>query len=161
MAPKQVHLVEIDAAAPGVSAATAVAVRQACVLLIGHEQDPAGSVVHLLEASGYQCLLSSGAESAWDCVRKTTPDLIISDINLAGHSGVALCEQLRHSAELANVPVMFFSTTQTPDIIRRSHAGGGTYYLRKPCDPDVLLELIDKALEWSQRMLPAVPHRNN
>ena len=32
-----------------------------------------------------------------------------------------------------------------PDIIRRSHAVGAAYCLRKPFDPVVLLELIDKA----------------
>jgi DNA-binding response OmpR family regulator len=127
--------------------------------VIAHERDASGSVVPLLEAAGYQCLCSSGAQSAWECVRKATPDLIISDINLAGQSGVALCEELKHSAQLADVPVMFFSATQIPDIIRRSHAAG-TYYLRKPCDPDVLLELIDKALEWSQRTTAGAPQRN-
>lgn len=160
MAPKQMHLVEVNAAAQSVSGAAALAVRQSCVLLIGHEQDPSGSVVRLLESAGYQCLFSSGADSAWDCIRKAAPDLIISDINLSGHSGVALCEQLKHRAGLEQVPVMFFSTTQIPDIIRRSHAAGGTYYLRKPCDPEVLLELIEQALQWSQRTVPAASHRN-
>ena len=30
------------------------------------------------------------------------------------------------------------ATAQSPDIIRRAHATGGTYYLRKPFDPDEL-----------------------
>lgn len=160
MAPRQIHLVEVNAVAQETSAGASVAVRQAAVLLIEHEQDASGSVVRLLESAGYQCLCSSGAESALECLRKMTPDLIISDINLAGHSGVAVCEQLKRAADLPDVPTMFFSATQTPDIIRRAHAAGGTYYLRKPCDPDVLLELVDKALEWSQRMLPGESHRN-
>jgi CheY-like chemotaxis protein len=41
---------------------------------------------------------------------------------------------------------MFLSGAQIPDIIRRSHAAGGTYYLRKPFDPEVLVELVQKAL---------------
>jgi CheY-like chemotaxis protein len=45
---------------------------------------------------------------------------------------------------------MFLSGAQIPDVIRRAHAAGGVYYLRKPFDPPVLLELVDKAL-W-------VPH---
>ena len=151
MTPKETQLVEVNAAQRGISRAAAVSARQAAVLLIGHEQDASGSVVRLLEGAGYQCQFSTGAESAWECVRKVMPDLIISDINLAGRSGIALCQQLKDGPGLADVPVMFFSTTQTPDIIRRSHAAGGTWYLRKPCAPDVLLELIDKALDWSQR----------
>ena len=43
---------------------------------------------------------------------------------------------------------MFLSATQIPDIIRRSHDAGGAYHVRKPFDPDVLTELVDKAL-WT------------
>ena len=43
-----------------------------------------------------------------DCAR-STPDLIISDINLAGHSGVTICEQLKQRRRPADVPVMFLS----------------------------------------------------
>jgi hypothetical protein len=46
---------------------------------------------------------------------------------------------------------MFLSGGQIPDIIRRQDHLGGTYYIRKPFDPNVLLELVDKALQ-----LPAV-----
>jgi CheY-like chemotaxis protein len=74
------------------------------------------------------------------------PDLIISDINLSGTSGLVLCDEIKRQPGLAAVPVMFLSAAQTPDIIRRSHAAGGAYYLRKPFDPQVILELIDKAL---------------
>ena len=74
------------------------------------------------------------------------PELIISDINLQGHSGLEMCEEIKSNAELRDLPVMFLSGAQIPDIIRRSHAAGGTYYLRKPFDPEVLVELVHKAL---------------
>ena len=41
---------------------------------------------------------------------------------------------------------MFISSSQLPDIIRRSHDAGGAYYLRKPLDPEVLIDLVSKAL---------------
>jgi DNA-binding NarL/FixJ family response regulator len=47
---------------------------------------------------------------------------------------------------LANVPVMFLSRLQTPDIIRRHDALGVSYYLRKPVDPGVLRELVDNVV---------------
>ena len=77
---------------------------------------------------------------------ETIPDLIICDMNLAGHSGATACEQLRSANGLDEVPLMFLSAAQSPDIIRRSNASGGTYYLRKPFDPKVLVELVEKAL---------------
>jgi DNA-binding NarL/FixJ family response regulator len=47
---------------------------------------------------------------------------------------------------MEDVPMMFVSATQLPDIVRRSHDAGGAYYLRKPLDPEVLVELVGKAL---------------
>ena len=55
--------------------------------------------------------------------------MIIADVNLAGQSGLTICEQLKLDAGLCEVPLMFLSAGQVPDIIRRSHAaGGGTTY---------------------------------
>ncbi|MCH8184218.1 MAG: response regulator, partial [Proteobacteria bacterium] len=72
--------------------------------------------------------------------------------NLAGHSGLELCEQLKRREALRDVPIMFLSGAQIPDIIRRSHAVGGVYYLRKPFDPEVLTDLVDKAL-WMPHLV--------
>ena len=74
---------------------------------------------------------------------------------LDGTSGPDLCEKMKARPALVDVPVMFLSAAQIPDIIRRSHALGGSYYVRKPFDAAVLLELIDKAL-W----LPALVTSN-
>ena len=69
---------------------------------------------------------------------------------LHGQSGLDMCQRIRQSQALAEVPVMFLSAAQIPDIIRRTDALGGTYYLRRPFDPGVLVELIDKALRRPQ-----------
>jgi DNA-binding NarL/FixJ family response regulator len=39
-----------------------------------------------------------------------------------------------------------------PDIVRRSHEAGAAYYLRKPFDPEVLIELVSKAL-WMPHLV--------
>jgi hypothetical protein len=39
---------------------------------------------------------------------------------------------------------MFLSAMQSPDIIRRADSHGGTYYLRKPFDAPVFVELVEK-----------------
>jgi DNA-binding NtrC family response regulator len=47
---------------------------------------------------------------------------------------------------------MFMSSAQIPDIVRRSHEAGGAYYIRKPFDPEVLIELVAKAL-WMPHLV--------
>lgn len=126
--------------------------QQPLILVIDDEPEVLGEVSAVLSNSGYTCHCSNTAESATRFAASTVPDLIISDINLGGHSGLELCEELKQNEALADVPLMFLSGAQIPDIIRRSHAAGGTYYLRKPFDPDVLVELVDKAL-WMPHLV--------
>ena len=126
--------------------------QQPLVLVIDDEPEVLGEVAAVLASAGYVCHCCGTAEAAVRFARSTTPDLIISDINLNGQSGLELCEQIKEDEALRSVPVMFLSGAQIPDIIRRSHAVGGAYYLRKPFDPDVLMELVDKAL-WMPHLV--------
>src|SRR5206468_984138 len=120
------------------------------ILLVDDDPDAVEQLNGILTAAGYGCHCSRDCVQAVELVRDVTPDLIVADIHLAGQNGVTLCERLRRDAGLSDVPIMFLSAAQIPDIIRRPHATGGTYYLRKPVDPEVLLELVDKALWMPQ-----------
>jgi CheY-like chemotaxis protein len=122
------------------------AYQQTTLLLVDDEQSVLDELTKVLSAAGYECQGCTSPEAALDLVRAGVPDLIISDINLAGHSGLEMCERIREEMAIDDIPVMFLSGAQIPDIIRRSHAAGGTYYLRKPFDPEVLVELVHKAL---------------
>jgi len=99
-----------------------------------------------LDMAGYVVHQAKGRQAAIKAARTLGLDLVICDVNLAGESGLELCRELRKLPGLEDVPVMFISATQLPDIVRRSHEAGGAYYLRKPLDPEVLVELVGKAL---------------
>ena len=125
---------------------------QPLVLVVDDEADVLGEVAAVLGGAGYSCHCCSNTEAAVEFAASNTPELIVSDINLSGHSGLEMCERIKQNNDLKDVPVMFLSGAQIPDIIRRSHAVGGTYYLRKPFDPEVLIELVGKAL-WMPHLV--------
>jgi CheY-like chemotaxis protein len=85
-------------------------------------------------------------ETAIEKARQSDPDLLICDLNLLGRSGMELWDSIRQERQGEPLPAMFLSATQAPDVIRRSEGAVGTYYLRKPFDPDVLLALVEQAL---------------
>ncbi|MEE8451102.1 MAG: response regulator [Thermoguttaceae bacterium] len=128
--------------------------RQPQILVVDDESEVLEQVAEVLTAADLTCHCCTTAEAALAEAVTNPPDLIISDINLQGHSGLEMCERIKENPALADVPVMFLSGAQIPDIIRRSHAVGGTYYLRKPFDPEVLVELVDKAL-WMPHLVKA------
>jgi DNA-binding response OmpR family regulator len=120
--------------------------RKPLILVVDDQQEVLDEIALVLKAANFACQCCTTAEAAIAAADENPPDLIISDMNLRGHSGLQMCEQMQQHAALAEVPVMFLSGTQTADIIRRSDAVGSTYHLRKPLDGQVLLELVDKAL---------------
>jgi CheY-like chemotaxis protein len=131
--------------------------KQSVVLVVDDEAEILGEVASVLSGAGYTCHCCNNVADALRFVEANTPDLIISDINLEGENGLEMCEQFKQHNDLKEVPVMFLSGAQIPDIIRRSHAAGGSYYLRKPFDPEVLLDLVDKAL-WMPHLVNSHEH---
>ena len=127
----------------------------ASILLIDDEPDVLDEIASALAQTGYICRCCQEPRAAMMMARELKPDLIISDINLGNSSGLELCGQLKQIEGLAHTPVIFLSGAQIPDIVKRSHAAGGAYYLRKPFDPEVLIELAEKAL-W----MPHLVHRS-
>ncbi len=118
---------------------------QVRILAIDHHPEVLNEVARILHRLGYECLRASGLQDAPACLGQQIPDLIIADIGLARQGVQAFCNELRRSCDLdEDVPVMFLSAMQSPDIIRRADAGGGTYYLRKPFDAPVFVELVEK-----------------
>ena len=65
-----------------------------------------------------------------------------------------ICRYVRENHDRIDIPVMFLSATQMPDVIRRRDAGHGIYYLRRLIKRNVLLELIDKVLPAAAMLSP-------
>ncbi|HET6881208.1 MAG TPA: response regulator [Pirellulales bacterium] len=126
--------------------------RTTTILIIDDEPSAINDVAQALQFTDYACQWATTPEIALDYVRRDPPDLIISDIDLGQASGLELYQQLRDCPGAAEIPVIFISGAQIPDIVRRAHTAGGVYFLRKPFDPGVLVELVDKAL-WMPHLL--------
>lgn len=124
----------------------------AVILVIDDDPLILTGVAATLDMAGYECHGARDPEAARKAARSQNLDLIICDVQVNGMSGLELCNELRKEKNSSDVPVLFVSSHQAPDIIRRSHDAGGAYYLRKPFDPDVLIELVGKAL-WMPHLV--------
>jgi two-component system OmpR family response regulator len=119
-------------------------VNKAHVLAIDEEPEVRVRIAEVLEQAGYGCLCVATAGEARSAAELTSPDLIIASVNLTGQSGITVCEQLKRQSDLIDVPVMFLSAAQVPDVIHRQCASGGAYFLRKPFHASALLQLVER-----------------
>lgn len=125
---------------------------KAIILVVDSDPVLLTGTAAVLHTAGYECHCARDSQGALKAARTLPLDLIICDVQLGGESGLDLCRHIRQLPGCIDVPVMFASSQQLPDIVRRSYEAGAAYYLRKPFDPEVLIELVSKAL-WMPHLV--------
>ncbi|SOE46021.1 Response regulator receiver domain-containing protein [Burkholderia sp. OK233] len=112
------------------------------ILLVDNEVDSLWLLQIILEGSGYRVLLAEGGEAALDRAARYLPDLIVTDWNMPGMDGIALCERLKFYPALALIPVVMTSGRVPPN----EKSTLWNVFLSKPVDMDALESAIDSLL---------------
>ncbi|GFO55317.1 hypothetical protein GMSM_23240 [Geomonas sp. Red276] len=80
------------------------------------------------------------------------PDLILLDIRMPGMDGFEVCEQLKSDPKTRDIPVIFVTTMNADEDVRRGLALGAVDYITKPYSPTLV-----KARIHAQLSLTRVP----
>ena len=76
------------------------------------------------------------------------PRLIVLDINMPGLNGILVLDHIRSHPLTKHVPVVLFSTSDTPADLRLGYQRGANSYLLKPLDHREYVELLAKIGEY-------------
>src|ERR1700748_2858986 len=94
------------------------------VLIAEDSLTQARRLQYILEQQGYRVVAAINGRAALECARRERPALIISDAVMPEMSGYELCHEVKHDAELADVPVVLVTTLSDPhDVIRGLECG--------------------------------------
>ena len=103
-----------------------------------------------LREHGVDCTLRVASDGK-DVLRIISPEqpdaeaqplgLIILDLNLPRHDGIEILQRLRETPELAHVPVVVLTSSDSPRDRLIANQLGATCYLRKPSSLDQFLSL--------------------
>ena len=93
-----------------------------------------------LELAGYKVLNIVDPGFCMTTLARNQPKLILMDINMPYFDGYELCQILKKSRQLKNIPIVFFSSQDTMVNRVRAKMCGAIGFLSKPIAP---LELID------------------
>ena len=89
--------------------------------------------------NGYATCSATSSMEGLDVVKKEKPDLICLDLQMPGEWGPRFYRRLRKDKELKDTPVIVVSGIDGDHAIKDAVA-----FVRKPFDPEVMLELVDK-----------------
>lgn len=83
---------------------------------------------------------SADGDAAWNALRRLTPDLLVTDIEMPGASGLELARRVQHH-ELP-VKVVIVTTFARPGFLRRAMDAGVAGYLLKDAPAERLAEAL-------------------
>ena len=118
--------------------------RRLRILIVDDDHDTTLTLTALLQEEGYDVKgVHSGAQ-ALTALRDFVPDVMISDLAMPGMSGWQLARHVRRM-QPSNRPLLIaISGAYTKAVDRLLSASiGFQHYFTKPCDPNVLLRLLE------------------
>lgn len=120
------------------------------------EDDPAlnAAVKFCLEMSDYKAVTASDGEEALFLLKRTTPDLIITDISMPWMDGVTFYKRLQEDPRWVDLPVIFLTGVDDWSTLLDVKSLGADDYLSKPFKPDELLASV------KGRLRRATQHRS-
>ncbi|HEX5750931.1 MAG TPA: response regulator [Archangium sp.] len=101
----------------------------------------------MLQSLGYTRVLEAfSGQAAKELLAEQTPDLVCLDLTLPDISGYEVCEHIRATPGLQDVPVLMISArTQTMDRAQAEEAGASGYLI-KPFTPEELRQQVERVM---------------
>ncbi len=111
-------------------------------VVVEDDPDARNLVCACLRRLGFRVHEAGSAGEAAALLARTTPDLVCLDVRLPDSSGLRVCEQIRASARLREVPILFITALAKPADRLRAEVAGADRYLTKPFRADALAESV-------------------
>lgn len=128
-------------------------------ILIVDDEPSVRDLLFAILSEKYTCTGAASAEQALSFLEHETFDLVISDINMGGMSGIELIS--RAVASSPDTVVMMISGNQTIDSPIEAIRSGAFDYLRKPFDIDQVEIAVDRAITHAELLVSKRKHEDN
>ena len=116
--------------------------REKSVLVVDDDPAVARTMRRVLEASGYTVSVAGGGQAAVEAITKAGFDVVISDIQMPGMTGVELLRAIR--ALDLDVPVILMTGVPTVETAIEAVNLGALQYLSKPTPNEALLKAVER-----------------
>lgn len=113
-----------------------------------------------LQSKGYRVTTAVDGASALTEARATKPDLIVLDLELPGISGFDAARELRSDPNTRDIPLIAATGFSQERQLRLARQAGFDTVVVKPCDPDQLIDEIERLLpDHTAEFNPLIEHR--
>jgi two-component system chemotaxis sensor kinase CheA len=101
----------------------------------------------VLEAAGYDVATAVDGAEAWRLLQESAYDAVVTDVEMPRMDGFALCEAIRASKRLAQLPVVLVTALESTEHRARGlEAGADAYLAKSSFEQETLLETLAQLL---------------
>jgi DNA-binding response OmpR family regulator len=117
------------------------------ILIVDDERDIVKGLMIRLQGAGYDVVTAFDGAQGVFMAHKEKPDLILLDIRMPAGNGFSVAQRLKRSIHTFTIPVIFLTGSPEKNAEDKAMALGARFYIKKPYDPEELLDAIKRALE--------------
>jgi two-component system response regulator MprA len=121
------------------------------ILLVEDDPDFRAVLAMALELQGFMVRQAAGGHKALEALSIERPDLIISDLEMNGIDGRALCKHARADTAFADIPIVVLSAFVDPDRSQNLDDLPADCLLSKQVPLSQLVDLIRGLLDGPRR----------
>lgn len=112
------------------------------VLVVEDDDGLREALIDTLTLANYQCIEADSAESALLLLQNHAVDIVVSDVQMGGMSGLSLLKSIK--SQQSNLPVLLMTAYGTIDDAVQAMKDGACNYIAKPFAPEVLLNMVSQ-----------------
>ena len=131
----------------------------ASILIVDDEAPIRKLLVRFLGRKGHECTTASTADEAWELLQQQTFELVLSDVNMPGTSGLDLAPRI--AEHYPDTPVLMVTGVDDAEVAERAVDAGAYGYITKPFVPNEILIGVMNALRRRELEIENRRHREN
>ncbi|NVJ60348.1 MAG: sigma-54-dependent Fis family transcriptional regulator [Gammaproteobacteria bacterium] len=112
------------------------------ILIVEDDDVLREAIIDTLELSGFQIEQASDIDSAILAWSSSSPDIVVSDVNLGERNGTELLNYIR--SKDVSTPFIFMTAYGTIDMAVSAMQKGANEFIQKPFKPQALIEIIER-----------------
>ena len=119
--------------------------KQPLILIVDDNLEILDTFRRLLEAEGFNVLISARASTGYEQLARHQPHLILTDLGMPDMTGIEFIQWVRRTAEFMSMPIIAMSAFDK-DYLTAAIAAGANGAFHKLDDVGKLLKMIEEVL---------------
>lgn len=121
------------------------------ILIVDDNTNNLKILAEVLKENSYDFRMAKSGQLALNILEKTTPDLILLDIQMPEMNGFETCKRIKANEKKAKIPIIFLTANIDSESIAKAFESGGVDYVTKPFNSNELLARIDTHIKLKKQ----------